>query len=414
MFETAVQRLEDLSGRSMPALAQGGKNFFSSATSWLGGRMTAGTAVVFADPSYNLATPYPRDELSMALALSSSHAGPTEVHALANSFGLTPDLLDRPILNLSGGERMLVSLCKAAALAPRTRLAILCSPYFWLDINNRARVGQVLELLVGPSTSSHLLLLLGENDSERAPRGVTVQEPPPLSWTLGLRDLTVCYPGSTFPRRTHPKIIRFAAADQRLSLSSPTLLRGPNGIGKTTLAKLLAGLKGNTTGSASIVSGGYSGYARLQLQDPLLHLFAQTPEAHLWRVFACSKDARKEALALFGALQDECAEALAGQVPGASVGARESPTTVLQAKLALAAERLIARPPLLILDEPGWCLSKPVALAYLRAVTRAAHQRGTAILIISHQAEWWEPLATDAIVMEKRGDTVQLRKETID
>ena len=57
-------------------------------------------------------------------------------------------------------------------------------------------------------------------------------------------------------------------------------------------------------------------------------------------------------------------------------------------KAALLAVRLCGRPAALILDEPDWGLSRPVALAFVFNVIKTAHKRGIPVVLISHKP-WW-------------------------
>jgi energy-coupling factor transporter ATP-binding protein EcfA2 len=83
--------------------------------------------------------------------------------------------------------------------------------------------------------------------------------------------------------------------------------------------------------------------------------------------------------------------------------------TMLQAKLSLAVERLVTPTSLLILDEPGWCLSKQIARAYLAAITEIAHSMGTALLIISHQDHWWQGILRSRLQMRSGDEGVQIK-----
>jgi ABC-type cobalamin/Fe3+-siderophores transport system ATPase subunit len=181
-------------------------------------------------------------------------------------------------------------------------------------------------------------------------------------------------------------------------------MTGANGVGKTTLAKLLAGVREVAQGSIKVVTEAFGGQGRLLLQDPLLHLFSMSPREHLLRVFAHDQERRERAFDLFEDLEAQCACTLKEHNACITVGHRDEPSSILQAKLVLAAERLVTPTPLLIIDEPGWCLSRPVARVFLSTVTDCAHARGTAVLAISNQASWWQGISRDYLsLVEKEG-----------
>jgi len=124
-------------------------------------------------------------------------------------------------------------------------------------------------------------------------------------------------------------------------------------------------------------------------------------------VFRCSEEKQKTASEVFDRLQTACATALAN-VPAAVVGPRDTPNSMLQAKLALAAERLLTPTSLLILDEPAWCLSRPLARAYISVVAKECHDRNIALLLISHRNEWWRGIAVDALQMIEADGAVRI------
>ncbi|HUP60358.1 MAG TPA: hypothetical protein VNA69_08055 [Thermoanaerobaculia bacterium] len=408
-FEEEIARLAQLSGIRVPNMAGGPLAFFAGLSAWLMSASAAAKkriALVLPDPALNLALPYPRDELTLALAIAEDMTpAPTQVSALAARFNLSEDLLDRPVTGLSGGERMLVSLAKVSALASNASAVYACSPYFWLDAKNRSLVATILDQIEASGGQAHLLTLIGEN----APIDPTVPRTnygsgPTLDWTLLVPHIDVCFPGATFPKRQSSKRLRFRAAQGTLNVLSPLLLSGANGVGKTTFAKLLAGIIVPASTPPTAVVDGFSEPARLILQDALVHLFGETPETHLERVFRFDAERKKEAFVLYREMESRAAHELNRASTSTSVGAKSHAETLLQAKIVLIAERLASRVPLLILDEPGWCLAQPVAAILLDATVAAAHARGTAVAVISHQADWWRNMTLEELLFCDEGN----------
>ena len=89
----------------------------------------------------------------------------------------------------------------------------------------------------------------------------------------------------------------------------------------------------------------------------------------------------------------EAAEAL-----GPQTGRR----TLLQAKISLVAERLAMRPPVLVLDEPGWGLSGATARKFVETVCRVAGRMQVAVVLISHHARWWKGMIHAHCHLEKQ------------
>ena len=401
-YEDEMARLEVISGFHTPVLTAGARVFLGGLSSWLSqgeDESLDRTAVVLPDPALNLSLPYPIDELTVAMATANKReVTETEVRELAGEFSLEADLLDRPTTALSGGERMMLSLCKSYAFRHEVEQMCLCSPYFWLDSTNRQLVGDKYSTEM--RAKYNLLLLAGEEDTEASGETIApTSSPRPLSWFLKVDTPTVEFPGQTFPRLTKPKVLRFHCDEKVLELRSPTLITGENGIGKTTLAKMLARMVVPADGQIKVVNNNLSGAARVMLQDTVVQLFGQSVNEHLERVFCFDKEFRKEARKIYDALQNDCMRRVASSLPGVCLGDGDVPRSILQCKLVVVVDRLFGRPPLLLLDEPGWCLSRSAARAFLQAVTETAHERQIAVAITSHQAGWWKDLIQDQITL---------------
>ena len=86
----------------------------------------------------------------------------------------------------------------------------------------------------------------------------------------------------------------------------------------------------------------------------------------------------------------------------------------MQAKISLIAERLATRPPVLVLDEPGWGLSGPIARKLVETVCRVAGDLKVAIVLISHHARWWQGMVHSHCHLSKEGkDSVVIRKMSL-
>lgn len=421
-YSTYEQQLEDLdaiAGLLLPSLTNGATAFFKAFPSWLiqaGNEESSPWSVVLPNPSLNLSLPYPSDELSLALAIGRGYTpDQKDVWELAERYSFPSELLDRPVTSLSGGERMLLSICKSSALSEATRQVCVCSPYFWLDSVNHAAVERLLDEHDIDQNCAYLLLLEGEEDAtsiDLSSRAIERQVC--LTWCLKLKQATILFPAQAFPRVTKAKSITFAAEAVEVELESPTLVLGPNGAGKTTLAKILAGMLTPEVGEVRAVTTSLTGRARILLQDTITQLFSQSVTEHLERVFSFDKERRKLARLLFDDMQQKCVSQLPSAMSGTVVGDRQWPGTILQCKLALVVERLMSGTPLLILDEPGWCLSRTVARAFVNTVVEVANNKNIAVAIISHQKTWWADICRSTLTLTPQpfGNTVIVRRQT--
>ena len=417
-YESEIGRLNELTGCNPPCLAAGSRSFFANLNSWLFNSEVNSTdkeVIVLPDPAMNLALPYPEDEIELAFLLSDGkHPTKESIVKMADACFVPLELLGRPVTALSGGERMQVAFTKALILSSKQHCTYFCSPYFWLDTEHRMILDNIMQQMNDNDTSVRLLLLVGEDCRSEINIDYSTH-PEDLSWRLGIDSVRVDFPGMRFPRQSEPKVIIYKTQDGGdIEFRSPTLISGPNGVGKTTLAKALAGILPITVGSPSVIRLLMSGKARLLLQDPLMHLFGHMPQNHLLRVFRFDEDRHKQANDLFMRLQKSCASKLDSLHCQETVGNLDKPGTILQAKLALVAERLSAPTPLLILDEPGWCLSREYARAFLASVVEIAHENEVAIAFISHQTIWWSGLIADELTMTRNtGDIVMLNRRRV-
>lgn len=407
-YESEIEQLEVLSGLHIPSMLGGAKVFLGTVNKWVsqGDDLNLEqNVVVLPDPTANLSFPYPSDELSLALAASSGiSTTDEELHALARRFNISIELLERPTTTLSGGERMLVSLAKAFALAKSAKQLCICSPYFWLDPDNRKLVREQFGSIESGG-DVHLLLLRGEDDACESHFTYSPQKE--LNWHLHINQPSVLFPAQSFPRVTQEKQITFVSNNSSMKLRSPTLLTGRNGVGKTTFARLLAQLIQPETGKVEIITRGLGGGARLLLQDTVVHLFGDPVAKHLSRVFCFDKELGKQALRTYTSLQRTCLHKISNELPDVRVADGDRQETMLQCKLAVVVDRLTGAPPLLILDEPGWCLSKTVGSAFVESVVGMAHARGIAVMIVSHQTGWWNGLVADELQFVQDQDDVQ-------
>lgn len=377
----------------VPRIVEGPAASFADLRRWLfsSGAPSAGfTVVVPSDPAIGLAFPFAREELDSALRLAGVlDEDDSKKKQLLRDFRLNTDILGRPTTTLSGGEQRLLLFAKAEILSSVADRLVLCSPVQWLFRSNYDLLERVVSSYEHRNKTVIALMLLGEAEllggRDEAPQiGRAWAANTAIQWSLDASDTTVVFPARSFPYTSSEKRIVYSCDQQPLSLKSPTLCKGPNGVGKSTLCRMLAGCVAPESGALRATTAGFHGRGRIVMQDCLDQLFGEPPMKYIEFVFRYDKAGFTAARKCFDELQDRLSALLTESNASSDLGNREHPNSTVQAKLALAACRLCSRPPVLILDEPTWELPLIVAQCFVRAVVEKASSMGTAVVIISH------------------------------
>jgi len=277
----------------------------------------------------------------VAFGLENLGTSPAEIapRALAALAAIDAEhLADRAVAELSGGE--LQRVCVAAALALGPRLLLLDEPSSQLDRDAaealfayaRAHGCAVVVAEQRPELplahADRVVFLEAGRIVDEVPRAWTEEaQPPPERGAQG--EEVVRVERASFAYHDGPPVV----VDESLSLrrGEVVALVGPNGVGKTTLAKLGAGLL--SPGAGRVVRFGRAAYLP---QDPGRYLVAETVLAEV--AFAAGEAAARRTLDRLDL------SAFAHRHPrDLSSGERE--------RVAIAAV-LAVEPDLLVLDEP--------------------------------------------------------------
>jgi energy-coupling factor transport system ATP-binding protein len=364
----------------------------------------AGTvATLFQDPEDQVV--FTRVLNEVAFGLENVGTPPSQIearaHAALASVG-AQHLAERPVTELSGGE--LQRVCLAATLALEPRLLLLDEPTSQLDPEaahsvldlTRERGIAVLMTEQRPALPLELcdrVLFLDH--------GRVVFDGPrddALEWLARHHPAFVASPKPAAPRQTGELVCRvddvsfayhdslFVLQDASLDLSRGELvaLTGPNGCGKTTLAKLAAGLL--EPGSGSIERRGRATYLS---QDPGRYVLRERVDEEVAVGVGGDIVTARRALARLGlaGYEDRPPRDL-------SSGERE--------RLALAAV-LAPEPDLLVLDEPTRGVD-PERKLELAALLREATDRAT--LVITHDLAFARAVADRTVSLAAERELV--------
>ena len=308
-----------------------------------------------------------------------------EPDRVAERFGLSGHL-HQSIRSLSGGETVRLALAKAYLQAAHATRLTIASPFSWLSLDHWSDFRGLADHYRSCGTALELFALEGEDsNTPAAGDDGPIAEPLTFSWRLQALQLDL----GTLLDHLHDRPVWAGVAPLDETLASPCLLCGDNGQGKSLIAKALASAM-PYTGEATVYGPSGPRRVRLLFQDVINQtLMRSMRQLTPW--------ANGKGVA---AAYDDILDGVRRRVPAGSQTLMRfsdrrrdnTPLSLLEMKVLLAAGRLSDQGVLLILDEPDWGLRRSDAVAFVAAVVSAAHARSVPVILISHKP-WWRNLA---------------------
>jgi zinc transport system ATP-binding protein len=143
---------------------------------------------------------------------------------------------------------------------------------------------------------------------------------------------------------------------------------GPNGSGKTTLLRVLIGAQAPTEGVVVRTPGVHIGYVPQRLSiDRAMPLTVSRWLRLCGAAPAAEQEHMAERVGISGLLGEQMAALSGGEF-----------------QRALLAQALLARPALLVLDEPTQGLDQPAVASFYRLIETVREEMGCAVLMVSH------------------------------
>ena len=334
----------------------------------------AGTvATVFQDPEEQIVLTHVAREV--AFGLENLGTAPDQILVRARDalaeVGVV-HLADRSVTEISSGE--LQRVCLASALALEPSLLLLDEPTSQLDPQ---AAGEFLELVAGLGVAALIVEQRPQRVLPHLDRAVLLEHgrlsqdtpdwpDPPANHVLAATGRVACaFRDVDFAYESGLPVVD--GLDLELLRGEVVVLRGPNGTGKTTIAKLAAGLLEPVGGKVT-----RSGKAAMLLQDP-------------GRYTVCERVVEEVALGVGG--DRGRAERTLAEV-GLAGFERRHPRDLSSGereRLALASV-LVTEPDILVLDEPTRGVDPPRKAELAELVRREAAKRTT--LVVTHDEDF--------------------------
>jgi putative ABC transport system ATP-binding protein len=202
------------------------------------------------------------------------------------------------------------------------------------------------------------------------------------------------------------EVTALAGVDLQVRPGEAVALVGPSGAGKSTLLTLLAGLVRPTSGRLVVAGhdlGTLSERELLRVRAASLGVVLQTPGRNLLPyatarqnvAFAQRSERGSGGSAEVGTLLESV-----GLLPQARTSARHL-SGGQQQRLALAVA-LAGDPPLLLADEPTSQLDRTTGEIVLELMLRARDERGTALVVVTHDHEVSRRLDVEHTILDGR------------
>jgi energy-coupling factor transporter ATP-binding protein EcfA2 len=398
--EQQAEIIRDRTGIMLPTLTGGKRRFFSDL---LSDQTPASGRVgcVFPETQFGLVFATAGEVLASSMQSASAPSEAAISHQLTE-FGLPIEKATQAVKSLSGGEQMLLTFAKLHAMRDRFEKLIACSPLHPLDPSNYQYWSKLSEAFSRENKAVTVIILEGEDVAGEVSKIDTITPPSTLPWQLSIRNPVLRFSEVQFPT-FHPAFdLSYLSETDVVELISPTFVSGDNGIGKSAFCKALVGLNKIVKGGLGVHSPNGTGPGRLLFQEADEQLFGKSIDEHLHWAFRYDADRGKTAKEIYNAIESHLRDFLKDQlIYASSLGDPAKPSTELQTKIALAAERIASKPSVLILDEPSRKLCRPLATRLVVAICEQAHKQNVPVLIISHMAAWWAGIAQSNLVFRR-------------
>jgi len=215
-----------------------------------------------------------------------------------------------------------------------------------------------------------------------------------------------------YPDDAGAQVTALAGVDLVVQPGESVALVGPSGAGKSTLLTILAGLVRPTSGRAVVAGhdlGALTERGLLRVRAQALGVVLQTPGRNLLPYATARQNVafaqRSEGTPTSHAAEVDTLLEAVGLARWARTAARHL-SGGQQQRLALAVA-LAGDPPLLLADEPTSQLDRATGEVVLELMLRVREQRGTALVVVTHDPDVSRRLDVEHTILDGRLTTAR-------
>jgi len=230
--------------------------------------------------------------------------------------------------------------------------------------------------------------------------------------TITLKNLSIGY------RSKHQLRTVASAIDASLAGNSLTCLIGPNGVGKSTLLRTLAGFQPALDGEILLLGKPVSTYSAHELAKEISIVLTSKPDAAQLTVKEVVGIGRSPYTGFWGTLSADDATIVSESLQ--KVGILQLAARNIQElsdgerQKVMIAKALAQQTSIIILDEPTAFLDFPSKVETLQMLRRLAHEEHKTILLSTHDVELALQLADQLWLMEPQQLSIGTPRELAD
>ncbi|MCF8238643.1 MAG: hypothetical protein K9I85_10835 [Saprospiraceae bacterium] len=394
-YETREQRFRELIFNLLPRKYAGVSTFWLDFTA----NFNSIAEYEFNKQSYITSTPsdciaFATPKQTINAAAISAYEAEDRAEETMDKFNLI-EIQDQEINTLSGGECVRLALAKAYVFSDLVNKLVISSPFVWLNPESNLYFEYVTTEYNNKNKKIIILTLEGERSNKKI---IFSKKFAPILFSISFKNVILNLNPLSELTKEHDNI-QGIINDIDIDLNSPCFLKGKNGSGKSIVSMSLSNVM-QKSGEATIQTDGKRGFARMMFQD----VIAQTLNRDFEKIIYYSGMEKEKVMTIYENLIFQYTTYFKNnkkKVPVFSYDEEIGSKSIIEMKFILAAIRILDKPPLLILDEPGWGMTKISSFAFITSIIEVSHENAVPIIIITNN-NWYDNILNDSLIVSKK------------